>query len=105
MSFNLKIITPQGSVFEGDVESLYAPGTDGYFGVLSSHAPMVSAIGTGIMKVDKEGDIQYYVISGGVAEINREETTILAEIVRKVSGPDEAEIELEEISIPTPTGH
>ncbi|MDD4870426.1 MAG: ATP synthase F1 subunit epsilon [Kiritimatiellae bacterium] len=101
MSFNLKIMTPQSSVFEGEVESLCTPGTIGYFGVLSDHAPMISAIGTGVLKIDMEGDIQYYVISGGIAEISREGTTVLAEIVKKVAGPDDAEIELEELEFPT----
>ena len=105
MSLNLKIMTPQGTFFEGDIESFSAPGINGYFGVLPSHAPMVSAIGKGILKIETEGDSQYYVISGGVVEIKSAGTIILADIVKKVAGPDEAEIELEELESPTPTGH
>ena len=104
MSLNLKIMTPQGIAFEGEVESLSAPGIDGYFGVLPSHAPMVTAIGMGILKFEKQGDIQYYVISGGVAEVTARETTILADVTKKVAGPDAAEIELEELAFPTPNG-
>jgi len=105
MSLNLKIMTPQGAFFEGEVESLSVPGINGYFGVLPNHAPMISAVGTGVLKIEKDGDLQYYVVSGGLAEITREETTVLADIIKKVSGPDEAEIELEELISPTPTGH
>jgi len=105
MSFKLTIMTPQGLVFEGEVESFYAPGTKGYFGVLTDHAPMVAAIGGGVLKFEKEGETHYYAISGGVAEVNRKETTILADLIRKVSDAEEAEIELEEMSSPTPTGH
>jgi len=105
MSFKLTIMTPQGPVFEDEVESFSAPGTNGYFGVLSSHAPMVAALGSGVLKVEKETDIQYYAISGGVVEVDRKLTTILADLIKKVAGPEEAEIELEEMSSPTPAGH
>jgi len=105
MSLILKIITPQGTVFEGDVESISAPGVDGYFGVLTNHAPMVAAIGTGVLKTEQGGDTAYYAINGGVAEVAREQTTILADIIKKVAGPEEAEIEIEEMLSPTPTGH
>lgn len=98
MSFNLKIMTPQGLVFEGEVSSFTAPGSNGYFGVLTSHAPMVSAIGTGVLKVDTGGDTQYYAVSGGITEITREGNIILADMVKKVSDPSEAETVLDELS-------
>ena len=105
MSYSLKIMTPQGVAFEGEVDSLSVPGDNGYFGVLSSHAQMVSAIGTGVLKLENAGNIQYFVISGGVAEVNKDGTILLADIVKKVANPDEAEIEIQEMNSPTPTGH
>lgn len=105
MSFKLKIMTAQGTILEEEVESMTAPGIDGYYGVLSQHAPMVSAIGTGVLKVVSAGNISYFAIIGGIAEISREVTTVLADIIKKVAGPDEAAIEIEEMTSPTPTGH
>ena len=47
--FRLSILTPERAVFEGDVEYVQAPGTEGYFGVLADHAALVSALAPGTL--------------------------------------------------------
>ena len=56
-TFKLSIVSPQGRAFEGDCESLYAPGHDGDFGVLAGHAPMIAMMRRGISKVTVAGQL------------------------------------------------
>ena len=49
--FHLSILTPEQAVFDGDVEYVEAPGSEGYFGVLAHHAAMVTALSSGTLKV------------------------------------------------------
>ena len=49
MAVAVSILTPEGKVFEGDVYSVSAPGALGSFGVLEGHAPMIAALGTGVL--------------------------------------------------------
>jgi F-type H+-transporting ATPase subunit epsilon len=79
MSFKLNIITPEKKVFEGDVESIKCPGLDGLFGVLSSHAPMVSALGEGTLVYKSEGKETEVKISGGFLEVNDNVCSVMAD--------------------------
>ena len=47
----LEIVSPEATLYSGDITSLTAPGTDGSFQILSAHAPLVSALGSGILKL------------------------------------------------------
>ena len=56
---NLEIVTPDSKVYEGEITSIALPGIDGSFQILNNHAPIVSALGTGKMKVvDTENQTQ-----------------------------------------------
>jgi F-type H+-transporting ATPase subunit epsilon len=79
MSFKLNIITPEKKVFEGDVESIKCPGLDGLFGVLSSHAPMVSALGAGTLTYIVEGQETLVQISGGFLEVSNDVCSVMAD--------------------------
>ena len=75
----LDIVTPTSSVFSGEVESIVAPGTEGYFQILPFHTPFLSTIQVGEIRTkekDKEG---YYATSGGFAEVHANRVSILAE--------------------------
>lgn len=48
----LEIITPESKIFTGEVEAIQFPGIDGLFQVLNNHAPIISALGKGVIKVD-----------------------------------------------------
>lgn len=78
----LIIVTPTEKFFEGEVSAVYAPGDEGYFGVLDSHAPFLTTLKNGEVKAvisDKEEKI--FKISGGLADINNNVVKILAEAV------------------------
>ena len=68
--FNAKIITPHGEVFNEKVEAISAPGAEGSFGVLNLHTPMIVKLQKGIFSATSEGNKKYFILSGGVLEVN-----------------------------------
>jgi F-type H+-transporting ATPase subunit epsilon len=81
--FNAQILTPNGSLFEGEVSGVKLPGTKGSFEVKANHAPIVSTLEKGNVLVRKaDGDITY-AISGGFVEVNNNKLTLLAESIEE----------------------
>lgn len=79
-TFKTQLLTPEGSLFEGDVISVQVPGSDGNFQMLYNHAPVVSALGIGKIEiVSSENEELIYAVSGGFVEMNNNNCTILAE--------------------------
>jgi F-type H+-transporting ATPase subunit epsilon len=76
----LEILTPERKIFSGDVYGVQLPGIDGMFEVLEKHAPMVSALKTGKLKIlkDKNSNIKYSV-QGGFVEVLNNKATVLVE--------------------------
>lgn len=80
--FHLSILTPERSVFEGEVEYLQAPGSEGYLGVLAHHAALVTALGEGTLTVrDADGKETRWPLSGGFFEVSNNRATVLADSV------------------------
>ena len=76
----LEIITPTNTLFAGDVTLVQLPGIDGLFEILKSHAPLVSALKEGRVKVeDEQGQPQFFDIRGGVVEVSHDKVLLLAE--------------------------
>jgi F-type H+-transporting ATPase subunit epsilon len=78
-TFKLEIVTPDGVTYSDDVESCVLPGSEGLFGVLPGHAPMVSSLGTGVAKFTKAGKDEYLALSGGFAQVEGSKVAVLAE--------------------------
>lgn len=76
----LEITSPDKQIFNGDVDLVQLPGSDGLFEILHNHAPMIASLGKGKIKVhDEEGKLQYFEIRGGVCEVLENKITVLAE--------------------------
>ena len=75
----LDIITPDEKVFSGDVDSSTFPGEKGTFQVLNSHAPLVSSLSQGKIKIESAGETQEFRILGGVVEVLDNKIAVLAE--------------------------
>ena len=76
----LEIITPASTLFTGEVSLVQLPGIDGLFEILKSHAPLVSALKEGRVKVmDDQNQEQYFDIRGGVVEVSNDKVLLLAE--------------------------
>ena len=77
----LEILTPERKLFSGEVYGVQLPGITGSFEVLDKHAPLVSALGSGKIKVlkDKTGTTILYNINGGFAEVLNNKVAVLVE--------------------------
>ena len=76
----LEILTPEKKIFSGDVYGVQLPGISGLFEVLDKHAPMVSALKAGKLKILKEKNTTItYTILSGFAEVLNNKTTVLVE--------------------------
>ena len=77
---NLEIINPDKTIFSGEVDLVQLPGKDGSFEILNNHAPLISVLKEGKVKVtDKSKNTQFFEIKGGVIEVLRNKILILAE--------------------------
>ena len=76
---NIEIITPQGQIFSQEIDSVIAPGSEGRFQVLKGHANMLSKLDVGVLKVEYNGDTDYFTCNGGVFEIEHDHINILTE--------------------------
>lgn len=78
--FQLDIVTPAKTVYTGEVNSVTAPGAIGNFQVLYNHAPLLSAIGIGEIKItDANGAKLRFATSGGFVEVKSNKVIVLAE--------------------------
>ena len=80
-TFIAQILTPEGSLFEGDVTGVKMPGTEGSFEVKANHAPIVSTLEEGDVLVRKSEGETNYKIFGGFVEVAENKLTLLAESV------------------------
>ncbi len=76
----LEIITPEKTIYSGEVEMVQLPGIDGLFAILNNHAPMIAALGKGRVKIRRgEKKIEFFEISGGILEVLKNKVLVLAE--------------------------
>lgn len=82
-SFQAEILTPDGTLFKGEVTGVKMPGTLGSFEVKANHAPIVSSLEQGTVLVRKADGETTYTISGGFVEVASNNLTLIAESVSK----------------------
>jgi F-type H+-transporting ATPase subunit epsilon len=81
-TFQLSILTPERSVFEGDVEYVEVPGSEGYLGVLAHHAALVTSLASGTLTLRRAGgSVEKHALSGGFFEVSNNRATVLADSV------------------------
>jgi F-type H+-transporting ATPase subunit epsilon len=77
---HLEIITPEKTLFSGDIEIVKLPGTIGSFEIMINHAPIISTLAAGRIKVkDILGVVSYFDISNGVVEVLNNTVKVLVE--------------------------
>jgi F-type H+-transporting ATPase subunit epsilon len=78
---NLEILTPEKKLYSGEVYGVQMPGISGSFEVLEKHAPLVSALKAGRVKVlkDRQSHAAFFDITGGFVEVLNNKVTLLAE--------------------------
>src|SRR2546429_306740 len=79
-TLHFDLVSPERLLFSGDVNQVDVPGSEGDFGVLAGHAPLIATLRPGIMTIHGEGEAIRIVVMGGFAEVSPEGLTILADI-------------------------
>ena len=84
----LEILTPEKKLYSGEVHGVQMPGISGSFEVLEKHAPLVSALKAGRIKVlkDKQNHFSFFDIQGGFVEVLANKVTVLVEGATAVEG-------------------
>jgi F-type H+-transporting ATPase subunit epsilon len=77
----LEIITPETSVFDGEVDTVILPGKNGSFQLLKDHAPMVSTLAKGELIYEIAGKKESMIVDGGVIEVSKNKVLVLAEAI------------------------
>lgn len=76
----VEIITPDKTIFSGEAALVQLPGIDGSFEILKNHAPLISALQKGKIKIeDDQKNKQFFEIDGGVVEVLHNRILVLAE--------------------------
>lgn len=78
-TFRLEIVTAERLVYSEDVSILVAPGIDGELGILPHHAPLLTVLKPGEIRVVRDGEESYMAVSGGFLEVLGNKVTILAD--------------------------
>ena len=101
MALHISIIAPDRTVWDSDAEEVILPSSTGQLGILRGHAPLLTALDIGVMRVRTDKDWTPIVLMGGFAEVENDELTILVNGAEEGSSIDkeEAQKELEEASI------
>jgi F-type H+-transporting ATPase subunit epsilon len=94
-TFPFKIITPDGVTFEGDVEELTVPGSDGELGVLPGHRPLMAALRTGIVTTHREQKVTQFATGPGFAEIAPDSVVLLTDRFSPKETVDPVKVRLE----------
>ena len=89
-TFQFDLVSPERMVFSGEVDQVDIPGTEGDFGVLAGHAPVIASIRPGIMTVFSGGQQEKIVVLGGIAEVSAKGLTVLADVATSIDELDKA---------------
>jgi len=93
MPIRCEIVSQDRKVFEGDADIVVLPGSDGEMGILPHHAPLLTTLKMGIIKVRLSGHEEIFTVAGGVAEVQPDLVTILADAAENVDEIDVARAE------------
>lgn len=75
----LEIVTPDKTIFKGEADLVQLPGIDGSFEIMSNHAPLISVLKKGIVKIKNGKAEDFYEVKGGVVEVLNDRVLVLAE--------------------------
>jgi F-type H+-transporting ATPase subunit epsilon len=89
-TFQFDLVSPEKLLFSGLVDQVDVPGSEGDFGVLAGHAPLMTTLRPGILVLHREGGALKVVVNGGFAEVNLDGLTVLADLAVPVEDFDKA---------------
>ncbi len=90
MPLQLEIVSPERRAFTDEVDMVVVPGVEGQLGILPNHTRLISALGTGELKIKKGGTEQLMLISGGFVEVRPDKVIVMADLAEHSDEIDEA---------------
>lgn len=88
MTIRCEIVSQDRVVYQGDVDMVVLPGMGGEMGILPHHAPVLTTLKFGVIKVRRAGTEQIFAVAGGVAEVQPDLITVLADAAENVEEID-----------------
>ncbi|MDQ2807654.1 MAG: F0F1 ATP synthase subunit epsilon [Chloroflexota bacterium] len=88
MPLHLEIVTAEKLVYQDDVDMVIAPAADGEVGILPHHAPLLTALQVGELRVKKGGSEESLLIAGGFMEVSNGRVTVLADAAERAEEID-----------------
>ena len=79
MPLHLEIVTPERRAFEGDVDEVIVPGSEGELGILPHHAPLISLLGQGVLRYKQGARSEEFAIFGGFLQVRPDRVVLMAE--------------------------
>jgi len=89
MALTVRVIAPDKTVWDSEAEEVILPSTTGQLGILSGHAPLLTALETGVMRVRPGKDWVAIALMGGFAEVENNEVTILVNAAERGEAIDQ----------------
>ena len=89
MPIRCEIVSQDRIVYQNDVEMVILPGAAGQMGILPHHAPLLTVLNFGIITVKNKGSEEHFTVAGGVAEVQPDQVTVLADAAENVQEIDE----------------
>jgi F-type H+-transporting ATPase subunit epsilon len=90
MTIRCEIVSQDRTVFTGDVDIVVLPGAAGEMGILPGHAPVLTSLKFGLIKVRQKGNEEVFTVAGGIAEVQPKIVTVLADAAENVQEIDVA---------------
>ncbi|MGD1714660.1 ATP synthase F1 subunit epsilon [Dapis sp. BLCC M172] len=94
MTLTVRVIAPDKTVWDSEAQEVILPSTTGQLGILGGHAPLLTALDTGVMRVRAEKDWMPIALMGGFAEVEADEVTILVNGAERGDAIDKEEARL-----------
>jgi F-type H+-transporting ATPase subunit epsilon len=97
MTIRCEIVSQDRTVFQGDVDIVVLPGAAGEMGILPHHAPVLAILKYGVIKIRQSGKEALFAVAGGIAEVQPDIVTILADAAENIEDIDITEDALAKI--------
>lgn len=88
MPIRCEIVSQDRMVFQGEADIVVLPGAAGEMGILPNHSPVLTVLQFGVVRVRSKGEDQFFTVAGGVAEVQPDQVTILADAAENVAEID-----------------
>lgn len=88
MPIRCEIVSQDRIVYQGDVDIVVLPGAEGVMGILPHHAPVLTVLQYGVITVRTQKEEQFFAVAGGIAEVQPDQVTVLADAAENVEEID-----------------